>query len=270
MTWSEHPLVTFYVLVFGLTWAVWVPRALGVDFGLVGRTWTWAPAVAALLAAVLVGGRKAVREWASRLVRWRVRWHWYLIVLFAPAAFSLLVAACYALIGGSWRRALPWTAVPPAMLGLFLVILLLTDGFGEEPGWRGFALPRLLERHRELVASLIVGVLWAVWHLPLLWTEASRAQQLPWWLLLLDVPAKSVVFTWVFTRTSGSVLIAAMLHASTNLFTVSPSVATAGDLTLPVLATAAKWVLILVIALVSHVGPTTPRPSAPRGEPDVA
>jgi membrane protease YdiL (CAAX protease family) len=247
----QHPLITFYVLAFGLTWMVWLPRALGVDFGLVGRLWTWMPAVAALLAAALTGGRAAVREWAARLVRWRVCWYWYAVVIVAPCAFSVAVAACFGLIGGSWRAALPWTAVPPAMLALFLIILLLSDGLGEEPAWRGFALPRLLERHRALVASLIVGVLWALWHLPLLWTESMKAQQLPWWLLLLDVPAKAIIFTWVFLRTSGSVLIAAILHASTNLFTVSPAVATAGDLTLPVLATAAKWLLILIVASAS-------------------
>jgi uncharacterized protein len=247
----QHPLITFYVLAFGLTWVVWLPRALGADFGLVGRAWTWAPAIAALLAAALTGGRLAVSEWASRIVRWRVRWYWYVVVILAPGVFSLAVAACYGLIGGSWRAALPWMALPPAMLPLFLMILFLTDGLGEEPAWRGFALPRLLERHSALVASLIVGVLWALWHLPLLWTETIKAQQLPWWLLLLDVPAKAIVFTWVFMRTRGSVLIAAILHASTNLFTVSPAVATAGDLTLPVLAMAAKWMLILAVALVS-------------------
>jgi uncharacterized protein len=238
-----HPVVMMVVLTYGLTWVVWVPRAAGVDTGLVGRLWTWVPAVAALITAALLG-KAALRDWSSRLVRWRVAWYWYLGVVLGPAAFSIAVAGCYAVLGGSWRAALPWLGSPLSMLPLLLLLLTVTDGFGEEPAWRGFALPRLLDRHGVISASLIVGVVWALWHLPLLWTPGIQAFQLPWWLLILDVPAKSVFFTWVFRGTDGSVLLAALFHGATNLFVVSPAVATAGDLTLPILATAAKWILI--------------------------
>jgi hypothetical protein len=83
----RHPLVTFFILAFGITWVVWVPRAaasqglLSTDLpSVVGQAWTWAPAIAALLAAALTGGRDAVRELGARLVRWRVGWQWYLVV----------------------------------------------------------------------------------------------------------------------------------------------------------------------------------------------
>jgi membrane protease YdiL (CAAX protease family) len=264
----RHPVVTMFVLVYALTWVVWLPRAGGEDLGLLARGWTWAPAVAALAAAALTGGKRSVREWAVRLVRWRVRWYWYVIVILGPAAFSLLVASCYALIGGSFTEALPWLKAPVVLLPLFLIILTVTDGYGEEPAWRGFALPRLLERHGTFLASLIVGILWALWHLPLLWTAGIDAQQLPWWLLILDVPAKSLFFTLVFQRTNGSVLIAAIFHGATNLFTVSPAFWTSEDWTLPVLATAAKWVLLLVIWLAArwhgHVLSSSKRPRSAR------
>ena len=168
-----HPVVTVFALAYVLTWAVWVPRAAGADLGLVGRLWTWAPAVAALITAAALG-RTALREWVQRLVRWRVGWYWYIAVVLGPAAFSLVVAACYALLGGSWAAALPWTAAPAPLLPLLLLILTLTDGFGEEPAWRGFALPRILESHGMLAASLVVGIFWAPWHLPLLWTPSIR------------------------------------------------------------------------------------------------
>jgi membrane protease YdiL (CAAX protease family) len=243
-----HPVVTMFVLAYALTWVVWVPRAAGADLGLVARLWTWMPAIAALITAVMLG-KAAVRDWAARLVRWRVPWYWYVAVVVGPAAFSLVIAGCYTLLGGSFTAALPWTATPAALLPVFLVVLTLTDGLGEEPAWRGFALPRLLESQGAIGASLVVGILWALWHLPLLWTPGLQEQQLPWWLLILDVPAKSVFFTWIFLRTDGSVLIAALFHGATNLFVVSPAVATAGDLTLPVLATAAKWILIGVVLI---------------------
>ena len=244
----SRPLIVFFVLAFALTWVVWVPRAMGVDFGVIGQLWTWVPALAALISAALTGGRDAVKELTRRLLRWRVSWLWYVLVILGPAAFSAVTAAAYMAMGGSWSTAAPDAfTTSAATLVLFFLALALTDGLGEEPAWRGFALPRLLSRHSALVASLVLGVLWAAWHLPLLWTDGSAAQQLPVWLLFLDLPAKSVLFTWVFLRTRGSALLAVLLHASTNLFEVSPAVASQGSLTYPVLAMATKWLLVLLL-----------------------
>src|SRR5215211_7870908 len=261
----RHPLVTFFLLAYGLTWAIQIPVAAGVLEGSGWRAVTWVPAIAALLAAALTGGRGALRELGSRLVRWRVGWQWYLVVILGPAAFSLAVAGIYTLFGGSWADAAPPAILvgPLVVLPLFLVILTLTDGLGEELAWRGFALPRLLTRYNALAASLILGVIWALWHLPLLWTEGGPMYQLPVWLLLLDVTAKAVLFTWVFLHTRGSVLIAMLFHAATNLFLVSPEVASNGDLEIPVLAMVAKWVLVGIVLLVA--GPSLvrgPRPEA--------
>jgi membrane protease YdiL (CAAX protease family) len=263
----RHPLVTFFLLVFILTWVVWVPRASGAPLGVVGQAWTWIPAIAALLAAALTGGRGALRELGSRLVRWRVGWQWYLVVILGPAAFSLAVAGIYTLFGGSWADAAPPAILvgPLVVLPLFLVILTLTDGLGEELAWRGFALPRLLTRYNALAASLILGVIWALWHLPLLWTEGGPMYQLPVWLLLLDVTAKAVLFTWVFLHTRGSVLIAMLFHGATNLFLVSPDVASTGDLGLPVLAMVGKWVLVGIVLVVA--GPSLVRGSHPEALP---
>ena len=255
----RHPLVTFFLLAFGLAWVVWVPRAAGAPLDTVGQAWTWAPAIAALLAAALTGGRDAVRELGSRLVRWRVGWQWYLVIILGPAVFSLMVAGIYVVLGGSWAEAAPPALLEGSLLflPLFLLILTLTDGLGEELAWRGFALPRMLTRYNALVASLVLGVIWALWHLPLLWTQGNGMFHQPVWLLLLDITAKSVLFTWVFLHTRGSVLIAMLFHGATNLFLVSPDVVSTGDLTLPVLAAVAKWVLVGVLLLVA--GPTLVR-----------
>jgi uncharacterized protein len=266
----RHPLIVFFVLAYALTWAVWVPRALGVQVGVVGQLWTWIPALAALAAAALTGGRAAVGDLGRRLLRWRVAWPWYLVVLAGPAAFSLAVGGLYVLLGGSWSAALPpaFTTSLPSLL-LFLVILTLTDGVGEELGWRGYALPRLLRRSNALVASLFLGVLWAGWHLPLIWTEGSALSGSPVWLLFLNLSATSVLFTWVFLRTRGSALLAALLHGASNLFVISPSPGVSGDLTLALLATAAKWVLVVVLLVVA--GPQLTRradPEARYGPPD--
>ena len=262
---QRYPLTTFFLLAFGITWVVWVPRAAGAPLDIVGQAWTWVPAIAALLAAALTGGRAAVRELGARLVRWRVGWQWYLVVILGPAVFSLVVAGIYVMLGGAWSDAAPAALRegPLVMLPLFLVILTLTDGLGEELAWRGFALPRLLTRYNALVASLILGVLWGLWHLPLVWTEGAPLYQQPVWLFLLDIVAKSVLFTWVFLHTRGSVLLAMLFHGATNLFAVSPEVSSTGDLTLPLLAAVAKWVLIVVVIVVAEPGLARgPRPEA--------
>jgi uncharacterized protein len=262
----SRPLVAFFVLAFATTWAVWVPRAAGVPMGAVGQLWTWVPAAAALLAAALTGGRAAVAELGARLVRWRVGWRWYAVVILGPAVFSLAVAAAYVLLGGSWADAAPPALrgeTPLVLVPVFLAVLFLTDGLGEELAWRGFALPRLLTGHNALVASLILGVLWSAWHLPLVWTEGVPLHQQPVWLLFSDTLAKSVLFTWVFLHTRGSVLLAALLHATTNLFVVSPVVAEGGSVALLLLAASAKWALVVVVIAVAGPGLAKgPRPEA--------
>jgi hypothetical protein len=130
----RHQLTTFFLFVFVLTWSVWVPRAAGVQLGVLGQLWTWTPATAAALAAALTGGRAAVGELGTRLVRWRVGWHRYLIVILGPAAFSLLVAGLNLLLGGSWAAVAARVGGETLLLlPVFFLLLALTDGLGEEP-----------------------------------------------------------------------------------------------------------------------------------------
>ena len=151
----NRPLAASFVPAFGFTWAVWVPRAAGVPFGAVGQLWPWIPAAAALLAAALTGGRAAVAELRARLVRWcagalMVRG---LAVVRGgrPRASGLLARrgrtirdARRVLVGRS--AASTGRRDPLALLPLFLLVLFVTDGVGEEVAWRGFALPRRLVR----------------------------------------------------------------------------------------------------------------------------
>ena len=244
----RHPLTVFFVLTFGATWAIWVPRAAGAPVGVIGELSTWTVAVMAILAAALTGGRAALVDLGARLVRWRVGWRWYILVLLGPAAFSLTTAGIYMLLGASWASVAPrFLAGNLALLPLLVLISALTDGLGEELGWRGFALPRLLARHVPWVATLLLGLMWATWHLPLLLTEGRTLYGQPFWVLILDLGAKAILFTWVFLRTRGSVLIAVLLHAANNVFSVSPVVSETGSLSLPLIAVGLQWVLAILV-----------------------
>jgi len=238
----------FYMLTLALTWVVWVPRAMGVPVGLVGQLWTWVPAEAALICAALLYGRAGLADLGRRLILWRVRWWWYPAILVGPLVLSLIAAGIAMLLGESWTAVRPTalTLSIPAFV-LTFVLLVLTDGLGEELGWRGFLLPRLLSRYQAVLASLILGFGWWLWHLPLIWTTGAAIEGQPLWLLLADLMAKSLIFTYVFLGTQGSIFMAILLHASTNLFVVSPPVAANGDLTLPLVALLLKTALAVAL-----------------------
>jgi membrane protease YdiL (CAAX protease family) len=213
----RYPVPTFVALALVLTWVVWVPRAFGARWAAdVGTLWSYGPAFAALAAAGL-DGRVAVRRWWSRVVRWRVGVRWYLLALLGPAAFWAAVAWASERVDAATGppRALDLGA---AALAVFAV-LLLTDGVGEEAGWRGFLLPHWLTRAHPLVASLGVGLVWAVWHLPLVYTPGSALFGSPVAFHLIDLPATAVLYTWLVTRAHGSALLAAVLHASISIWT---------------------------------------------------
>jgi CAAX protease family protein len=221
------PTTVFLLLAFLLTWGVWVPRALA-DAGAGGLGWaraaapvsTYGPALAAVLTAALVGA-PALHDLGRRLIRWRVGGRWWAVVLAGPPLVWLLAAGLHVALGGTAADAVPLAvdAGPVGVLPLLLG-LALTDGLGEETGWRGFALPRLLRRSGPATAGLLLGLVWAVWHAPLAWTSGAALEGTAVWLLLVQLPALSVLHTWVFLGTGGSALTAVLLHAVVNLFAV--------------------------------------------------
>lgn len=250
----RRPVSIFFVLAFVITWAVWVPRAFDIDWAVgVGTFWTYGPAAAAVVAAILVGGRAEMRRLLSGLDKWRIGWNWYVVILFGPLVLGLFVAMVCAALGGDWEDGLPdvFSESLPIVL-LLLVILTITDGLGEELGWRGFALPKMLERQNAIAASILLGLIWAIWHLPLIWTDGSALESTYFWLLLARLPATAVLFTWVYQHTNGSVVAAAILHASLNLFSVAPPIP--GDpLTPAVIMLVSHWLIALF--LVVFAGP---------------
>jgi uncharacterized protein len=221
---SRHPVGAYFLAAFALTWAVWVPRALvhqGVlDWDwplLLGKAWTYSPALAAVAVTAVLAGRGGLRQLGRALVRWRVGWRWYALVLLAPFAVSGSATLLHERLTG---QPATWPVQQPAELLVFpllILILALTDGLGEEVGWRGFALPRLQEWLSPPIASVLLGVVWAAWHLPLLWTHGAPLEGRSFLLLLLQLVPTAILFTWVFNHTRASVLIAVLLHATQNL-----------------------------------------------------
>jgi uncharacterized protein len=202
----KHPLIAFFVLAYLLTWWIYpllqFSPLLGI-FGLFG------PALAAIIVAAVTKGKAGVKALLSRIVRWRVGTPWYLVALGLPTVLSLVTAALAYLVGESeYIRVGP---LAPIELVLFVFVV------GEELGWRGYALPRLLEKRSPLIASLILGVLWGLWHLPTFLVPGTPQYGLPLTPFILLTVEYSILMTWVFLHTAGSVLIATLFHGAINL-----------------------------------------------------
>ena len=135
---------------------------------------------------------------------------WYLVALGLPAALALLAAGLYVLVG-------PGTSIQLGRLSVldFVLILLVV---GEELGWRGYALPKLLETRSPLVASLIIGVLWGLWHLPTFFIAGTPQFNQPIVAFLVLTTAYSILLSWVVLHARGSVLIATLFHGAINVF----------------------------------------------------
>lgn len=229
---KKYALVIFFALAYVFTWSNWLPQALnsrGVTSiqvpGFLTLLAGYGPALAAIIVASLAHGRQGLRELFGRLFRWRVGIQWYLIALFLPVLITLLVITLNNLTGGATpdfsAAGFPFgpaeTPLWQKILILLLVFTLGFDGLGEELGWRGFALPKLLERYSPLVSSLILGALWAVWHFPYALSEGSFLSVVPLHWFFINLLAVSIIYTWIFINTNGSLLLALLFHAAGNV-----------------------------------------------------
>jgi membrane protease YdiL (CAAX protease family) len=201
---QRHLLASFFVLAFVLSW---IPSLITWMLGVPIMLFPAGPAIAALIIAA-IEGRSAWRELWSRFVHWRVGWRWYAVALFSPVPLFLVAVGLNTLLGAPAPTATQW-ATWPSLFGILASFLFIPmRGSWEEWGWRGYALPKLLVGRSALTASLVLGAIWGLWHLPMLITG-----QIHWSVGLMVIPL-SIVFTWLYNHTGGSALLAFLLHAT--------------------------------------------------------
>lgn len=220
-------LISFFAITMGFTWLFWIPDALGKSGMLPDVIWTnlgffgaWGPLVATVY---LVGKEKGLAGIKSLMkkgtdYKFGKGW-WAVILLLFPALISISYMISISTEG----------VVPPSQatgmywfLPLIFFSVLFTSGpLQEEFGWRGYALPRLQAAYSPFVSSLILGFIWAVWHLPQFLVPHEKTGMFyitPVWSFLLTVMAANIVYTWVYNHTKGSILGALVLHTQMNLF----------------------------------------------------
>src|SRR5215213_1835119 len=158
--------------------------------------------------------REGVGRFLRRFVLWWVGLRWYLFVFVGIPVIGVLSVVFIPGVLGSFKGL--GALAPLSVPGVFVYVLFLGGALGEEPGWRGFALPRLQSLHGPLLGSLILGPLWALWHLPLFFTPWNELTAFNVVVFVLATTCFAIMYTWVFNNTKGSVLMAILIHASFN------------------------------------------------------
>ncbi len=173
---------------------------------------TFAPGLVALALTALAGGRAGVQALLRRILHWQVGARWYVFAAGYMAAIKLTVALVHRLATGAWPRfgSTPWYIM------LLATAISMWVQAGEEIGWRGYALPRLAARLGLGWSSILLGVIWACWHLPLFLIEGTDTSGQSFPIYLLQVTALSVAMAWLYWRTEGSLLLVMLMHAAVN------------------------------------------------------
>jgi uncharacterized protein len=206
---NQRPLITFFVLTYALSWLAWPLWASGLYP--IAPVFSFAPFLAALVVLAITNGKRGIGGLLRRMVRWRVGLRWYAVALLLPAGITVAAVVLNVLLGARPPSSVElggWTGL---LLGF--AVALLIPGLGgawEEPGWRGFALPRLQAGRSALFAALILGVLIALWHVPMMVVGDVH------WSDTVSIMGAVIVFNWVFNNANGSVLIIMLMHATNN------------------------------------------------------
>jgi len=209
---KRHPVVTYFALVYALSWACWIPLAIAkpsassVPFLAVAIVGNGMPSLLGIALTALVSGKTGLAELFGRLGRVRQPLTWYAAALLLVPALQLAAAGIPALLG---------VATITIAFSSFTVLQSAASGLDEELGWRGFALPRMQARRPAFTASLLLGALWGLWHLPLMIARGlplttAGLIQLVFFILL--VTAWAVLFTWVYNNTNGSLFLMVLMH----------------------------------------------------------
>jgi len=217
-------LLKFFFLTYALTWTCFITVVMisrgpaptapagALVRGFLLLLGTFAPALVALGITARTEGRQGVRALLRPIVDWQVGTRWYLFAIGYLPAIKLCVALVHRVMTGSWPRfgTEPWYIIVVA------IAISTPVQAGEEIGWRGYALPRLAGRFGFARASILLGLIWSCWHLPIFFLRGADkyGQSFPVWTL--QVVALSVAITWLYAHTNGSLLLTMLMHSAVN------------------------------------------------------
>jgi membrane protease YdiL (CAAX protease family) len=227
---ARYPLVFYFIIAYAFAWLAEMPLVLSKDgtgflsyrsplglYGSITVATFVGPFLSAFIMTCITEGMSGVGRLLRRLVLWRVSFRWYLFALIGLPAVMVLSVIFLPGALSSFQGFAGLAPVP--MLAFFVYIFFLGGPLGEEPGWRGFALPRLQQLYGPLVGSLILGTMWGFWHLPIFLIPAWNLPPtiLNIVMFVIAAVAFTVVMTWVFNNTRGSLFIAVLVHTAFDM-----------------------------------------------------
>jgi hypothetical protein len=224
----KHIVIFYFGLTYLISWGIWfwvnaIHQPLAGWIGLIAVVGAFGPSIAGIVCAGVLDGRSGVRKFFQRIIQVRVKWSIYAMVALVPMFLVLLPLVLNSWLGGQRPQ---WVGLGqiPALIGT-LISMLLIGGLTEEPGWRGFALPVLRARHGPLVASLLLGIFWGVWHIPI-YSLPGLGNPLPVGnlaIFVLTTPLLTILFTVLAEKSLDSVWMAMLFHAWNNTVSGLPS-----------------------------------------------
>lgn len=225
--------MAYFILSYAITWTIWSPIVASTQ-GWVKWNAPYAlyyhgsfgPLISAFIITALTKGKTGVHALLGRIVKWRVEFRYYAFAVLAPVGLFWLVYLLNRAVTGDWSDLNLLGKAdylqPLSPLGV-LALWLLTYGLGEETGWRGFALPHLQKDRSAASATLILALLWAGWHLPAFFFRDTYVE-MGWFgfpLFAFMMIFSTMVFTWLYNSTRGSLFIVIIFHAVFNWLSVS-------------------------------------------------
>jgi membrane protease YdiL (CAAX protease family) len=265
----------FVALTFLVTWGCWLPVVAGgwPETSLVGRglliVGVFGPALVALALTASARGVRGARSFIAHILPKRIAARWYAFALGFPFAVKGGQLLLVRVVTGTWPQFLSQSL----LLVPFAIALSTPVQAGEELGWRGYLLPRLTARFGPRRSSLLVGVIWALWHLPLFFVVDADTYHRSFPGFLIGVTALSVVFTWLNTHARGRLLPVMLLHAAWNntMFTTPAPTPLAGHVfdlptsTVAWLGAGVLWTISAYLLVRMGPGPASRKPAAPSG-----
>jgi membrane protease YdiL (CAAX protease family) len=230
---KQNPVISYFMIAFAVSWSIEIPLAL-LHQGIISvqiPMWfhyfaSLGPISAALIMTYLTCGRLGLRDLIGRIFKWRVDVFYYTFAIFVPIGLFAVACLLNRMITGNWPNLsllgqldyLPYLT-PLGALGVWLI----TFGLGEETGWRGFALPHLQKTRSATSATIILGILWACWHLPMFFYRDTYIQMgiIGFPMFALSMLFAAMIFTWLYNSTDGSLLIVIIFHAIFNWLTAN-------------------------------------------------
>lgn len=212
---KKFPIISFFILTFIFSWFFWSFQIFyKKEIPILRIIGTFSPIICAILVTQINEGKKGIKKLLKPILNYKFNIVWYIFCLFSTALLSFTAIGISFSLGFTDfsfnELSKIYLIIPVFLFVLFFSVL------GEETGWRGFALNKMQKKITPLLSSIIIGIIWGLWHLPLFFIEGNFHQLIPIWLFLIQEIALSIVITLIYNKTNKSLLSVHLFHAASN------------------------------------------------------